>query len=120
MTRTRLEALQWYGLFAGALAWTTQHVVGYFLSDATCSASLSHNAAWELGVAAGAGVVILSAEAAAFLVYRATGGTHRDAPGPEGRLRFLALAALLGNLLFLVIVVLDGVGTVVQLPRTGS
>ena len=37
-------------------------------------------------------------------------------PGPAGRIHFFAQAALLGNVLFLVIVVLNVAGTVYQLP----
>ena len=36
MTRIRLELLQWFGLFGGALAWATQQVVGYGISDSGC------------------------------------------------------------------------------------
>ena len=59
---------------------------------------------------------MLAAEAAALAVFRATQDVAEDAPGPLGRLRFFAEAALLGNVLFLVIVVLDCVGTVYHLP----
>jgi hypothetical protein len=40
----------------------------------------------------------------------------KDEPGPLGRIHFFAQAALLGNVLFLVIVVLDGVAAVHELP----
>lgn len=118
-TRTRLEALQWFALFGGALAWTTQHVVGYFASTAGCSKALVvdvHPAVWQVTLALVAGTVVVSAEAAAFLVYRATADADGDSPGPAGRMHFLATAALLGNVLFLIIVVLDAVGSLANLP----
>jgi hypothetical protein len=120
MSRRRLEILQWYGLFGGALAWTTQHVVGYFASNAGCTHSGLHPAIWQIALAAGAGAAVLAAEAAAFLVYRETSSVDGDAAGPWGRLHFFATAALLGNVLFFMIVILDVVGSVAQLPCRGS
>ena len=120
MTRTRLELLQWFGLFGGALAWATQHVVGFGISDSGCSVA---GRQWGLpvstlevlvGVAAGA--ITISAWAAAYVAFRETRSVDEDAPGPAGRIRFFAQAALLGNVLFLAIVVLDAVGSVSELP----
>ena len=120
MNRRRLEILQWYGLFGGALAWTTQHVVGYFASHAGCTHSGLHPAIWQIALGLGAGTAVLAAEAAAFAVYRATSDAGSDAAGPLGRLHFFATAALLGNALFLMIVILDAVGSVAELPCRGS
>jgi hypothetical protein len=117
VTRSRLELLQWYALLGGPLAWATQHVVGYFVSDGACSvAHVPAPATFEILLALFAGAAVLAAEGAAFLVFRETSSVPEDAPGPYGRLRFFAEAALLGNVLFFVIVVLDGVGTVYHLP----
>jgi hypothetical protein len=114
MTRIRLEILQWYALIGGALAWTAEHVLGYFVSAAGCSTSVGHwhvnLGLWEslLTVAALSGV--LAAEAAALVVFRATAAVDDDAPGPDGRMHFFAQAALLGNVLFFMLVLLDGAG----------
>lgn len=117
MTHTRLEVLQWYALLAGALAWAVQHVAGYFVSTAGCgSVSIDMRPA-QIVLAVGAGLVIVSAEAAAFVVYR---GTSADAAPPSGRLHFFAQAALLGNVLFLIIVVLTGFGSIDHLPCAQS
>jgi hypothetical protein len=62
------------------------------------------------------GIVVIVAWLAAFVVFRETRTVDLDAPGPLGRIHFFAQAALLGNLLFFVIVVLDGVGAVRELP----
>lgn len=115
MTRPRLELLQWFGLLAAPLAWTAQVVVGWFAADAGCERGLPITP-WEVSLAVAAGLVAVAAEAAALAVFRATGDAGKDAPGPYGRLRFFAMAALLGNALFFVIIVLDGVGTVFHLP----
>jgi hypothetical protein len=118
MTRARLELLQWYALFGGALAWAAQHVAGYFVSTAACGSTPFHAAAPQVVLAVAACLAILSAEAAAIVVFRATSSS--DAPPPVGRLHFFAQAAMLGNVLFFVITVLNGVGTVYHLPCAQS
>lgn len=116
MTRTRLELLQWFALFAGPWAWATQHVLAFGVSNADCAV---HVASWDVpdvwlqvALAVVVGLVVVSAEGAAFLVFRETSNVGEHEPGPQGRLRFFAQAALLGNVLFLVIVVLDAAGAV--------
>jgi hypothetical protein len=120
VTRPRLELLQWFGLFGGALAWATQHVVGYGISDSACNVAGSQ---WGLDAttlqtiaAIVAGSIVLAAEAASFVAFRETQSIDADAPGPAGRIHFFAQAALLGNVLFFVIVVLSGVSSVYHLP----
>jgi hypothetical protein len=120
MTRTRLELLQWFGLFGGALAWAVQHVVGYGIGDAGCNVAGSqwdlHIKTMQIALSLAAGTVVLAAEAAALVAFRETRRVDDDAPGPYGRLRFFSEAALLGNVLFLVMVVFDCIGTVYHLP----
>ncbi|MFL5928610.1 MAG: hypothetical protein ACJ77E_16885 [Gaiellaceae bacterium] len=120
MTRVRLELLQWFGLFGGALAWASQHVVGYGISDSGCGVA---GRQWGLPVSTlqvvlgvVAGVITVAAWTAAFLAFRETRSVDHDAPGPAGRIHFFAQAGLLGNVLFLVIIVLAVVSTVYQLP----
>ena len=114
MSRRRLELLQWYGLLGGALAWATVHVLAYFVSDGGCSRSVEHwglsTALWLSVLTAFGVVTVLCAQAAALAVYRATGNVDADAAGPAGRLHFFAVAALVGNVLFLFLVALDGLG----------
>jgi hypothetical protein len=114
VTRFRLELLQWYALFGGALAWTAEHVLGYYVSVAGCDTSVAHwhlsLVLWESLLTAAALAAVLAAEASALLVYRATAPVDDDAPGPAGRMHFFAQAALLGNVLFFMLVVLDGAG----------
>jgi hypothetical protein len=105
MTRVRLEALQWFALFGGPLAWAADHVAGYFVAEGGCGKGS------ELVLGLLAAAVVLGAEGASLLVLRATQGAGKDDPGPWGRLHFFAQAAALGNVLFFVIVVLDAVGT---------
>jgi hypothetical protein len=120
LTRSRLELLQWFALFAGPLAWATEHVVGYGISDASCRVA---GAQWGLDatvlqivLAVLTAIVVIAAWLAAFVAFRETRSVDDYTPGPLGRIRFFAQAALLGNVLFFVIVVLDGVSTVHDLP----
>jgi hypothetical protein len=116
MSRTRLELLQWYALLGGALAWTAEHVLGYFVSDGSCSGRVTHAALWGGLLTGFAALTVTAAEVAAVAVYRATSSVDHDAAGPEGRLRFFAVAALVGNVLFLMLVGLDGLGSLSHLP----
>jgi hypothetical protein len=120
----RAEVLQWFALFGGALAWATQLVLGFGVATATCSAAGTQWGidlkAWELAVAGAAVAVVLLAEAAAIVVLRETWGVADDGPPPLGRLHFFALAAVVGNVLFLGAVILGGVGTVVHPPCQGA
>jgi hypothetical protein len=124
VTRNRLEILQWFSLFAGPLAWAAEHVVGYFISAAACDVAGRQwgldPAAWQSVLAVLAGAVVVVAWLAAYVAFRETRTVDHDAPGPLGRIHFFAQAALLGNVLFFVIVVLDGVGTVHDLPCAQS
>lgn len=120
MSRSRLEVLQWYALFGGALAWTAEHVLGYFVSDGGCSGQVAHPGVWGGLLVAFGVLAVTAAQAAAITVYRATSGVDHDAPGPEGRLRFFAVAALVGNVLFLMLVGLDGLGSLSHLPCAQS
>lgn len=116
----RLEVLQWLGLFVGASLWAAAHVVGFGISEARCSAAGSgwgiHFDLWEVVVTAIAAVLVLSAALAAGAVVVGTRGSSYEEGPPEGRLRFFAIAALVANALFLVMIVLYAVGTTVNIP----
>jgi hypothetical protein len=114
MTRFRLELLQWYALFAGPWMWATQHVLMFGWTNAHCSVAIT---AWAVPaiwlnvlITAVCGSAVVAAEGAAYVVYRETTSVGAYAPGPYGRMKFFAQAALLGNVLFIVIVVLDATG----------
>jgi hypothetical protein len=118
MTLRRLEILQWTGLLGGALAFTCAHVLGFGITEAQCNAGGLRwgisNDAWELaalGVAAA--FVVLSELAATVVVVRTRDESYEDPPAP-GRIRFLAIAAAVANLIFLTIIVLDALGAVVN------
>ncbi|HET7568729.1 MAG TPA: hypothetical protein VFJ91_12095 [Gaiellaceae bacterium] len=112
-----LSVLQWIGILAGALTWTGQHVVGYGIGQAECAAGGMHwgieNDVWQLTLTACAGLVIALAWVCSLVVFlRTRGENYGDGPEepriPQGRLHFFAVAALVANVLFLAIVLMDG------------
>jgi hypothetical protein len=109
------EFLQWFGLLAAALAWTGQLVIGFGVAVARCSAGSARWGigvhTWEIALTAAGGTVALLAEAAAVTLFLETRGTDEyDAP-PWGRRHFFVVAAMVGNALFFVAILLNGVGT---------
>ena len=114
MRLLRPELLQWYGLFGAALAWSGQHVVNIGAGLAHCTAASRHwgidIVTWTIVVGAIGLAFALLAEAAALSVLRDTEGAEYDGPPPAGRRHFFALAAALGNVLFIVAIVLNVVG----------
>jgi hypothetical protein len=120
MRRRSLEVLQWLGLLVGALAWAAQHVVGYGVTEAQCNPGGVHfgisNDLWQASLMAVAAVAIIGAEAAAVAVFFATRATSYEAEPPPSRIRFFAIAAMVANVLFLMIVLLNGVGSIVNIP----
>jgi hypothetical protein len=120
MRLARAEALQWFGLFGAALIWTAQLVIGFGLTVARCGAAGSRWGidlhTWEILLMAIGIVVTLSAEGAALSVFLSTRELEHDDPPPHGRRHFFASAAALGNVLFLVIILLSGIGVIVHPP----
>ena len=113
--RARFELLQWFGLFGGAAAWTGQHAALFWLASAHCNPSGSRwgigVTGWQIAVTVATGTVALAAEAAAIATVLQTQGEEHDGPPPLGRIYFFAVAAAIGNVLFLGAIALDGVGS---------
>jgi hypothetical protein len=119
-----LGVLQWLGLLGGVAVVTAVHLVGFSVTQAECNAPGQSrgilNDPWMIALAAAGGVVILAAAAASAIVFlRTRGAEYGDGPieppgsapqEPRGRLHFFSAAALVANLVFLVIVLLDAVG----------
>ncbi len=125
-TLRQLSVVQWIGVIVAPLAWASQHVVGYGVGEATCSVAgarwgISFDT-WQLAIMAAAGVLVLVSEAAAVTVFLATRETnYGDGPPGDGRwggavpysrLHFFATAAMAANVLFFVVILLDGLGSV--------
>ncbi len=114
MTLRRLAVLQWLGLLLGAVVWATGHLVGYGLTEAACDSAgfrIDHDF-WQVIATATAAGLVLAAEAAAVAVVRGTRGTTYDGDLPASRIRFLAIAGLVANAIFLVTIVLDALGAI--------
>jgi hypothetical protein len=110
----RAELLQWYGLFGAALAWTAQHLIVFGVGYADCLAASRHwgldVVTWTIVTTVVGGGLALVAEVASIRVLLATRAfEYHDAP-PLGRQHFFAYAAALGNLLFIVGIVLNAIG----------
>jgi hypothetical protein len=118
VTLRRLGILQWGGLLVGGAAWATQLVAGYGLTEARCGEAGARWGIWNDALQATfmavAVVVVLLAETAALTVILRTRSLSFEDDPPPGRMRFLAIAALLANGLFLAIVLLSGVASIVD------
>jgi hypothetical protein len=123
VTRLRkLSLLQWFGLFAAAGIWLAQHGIGQGMAEARCSAAGGgiSNDAVQIVLMILAGVVILAADAASVVVFRATSDASYHSPPPVGRMRMIAIATMSTNLIFLVIILLDGIASILDVACRNS
>ena len=125
-TLRQLGVVQWIGVVVAPLAWTGQHVVGYGVGQARCSVGGMRWGigfdTWQLAILAAAGLLVVISEAAAVAAFLATRETnYGDGPPGDGRwggavpysrLHFFATAAMVANVLFLTVILLDGLGSV--------
>ena len=124
-TLRQLSVVQWVGVMVAPLAWTGQHIVGYGVGQARCEVGANWGIgfdAWQLAIVVAAGLLILVSEAAAVTVFLATREVnYGDGPPEDGRwagvvplsrLHFFATAAMVANVLFLAVVLLDGLASV--------
>ncbi|MGH2972321.1 MAG: hypothetical protein ACRDLE_09425 [Gaiellaceae bacterium] len=119
MTRGRaLLVFQWVGFFVAPAAWFGQHVVGQAIAQASCTVAGASwgvsNRTWQIALLGGAATLILLSEAAAIAAFRSTRGSSYESAPPEGRVQLVAIAAMTTNLIYLVIVLLDGIVSIVE------
>jgi hypothetical protein len=127
-TLRQLSFVQWIGVVVAPLAWTGQHVVGYGVGEARCNVAgvrwgIGYDT-WQIAILAAAAVLVLISEAAAVAVFLATRETnYGDGPPGDGRwggavpysrLHFFATAAMVANVLFLTVILLDGIAAVLE------
>jgi len=114
----KLVVLQWMGVLVAPFAWFAQHAIGQAIGQARCSVANEtwglSNDLWQLGLMVGAGLLIVVSELAAVATYRATRAASYESPPPAGRFQMFAIAAMATNLLFLVIVLLDGTTSILS------
>lgn len=122
MNVERLAVLQWVGLLVGASVWTAAHLVGIGVTGAECNAAgrtMWHlsNPAWQAPIMGVAALFIVVAEVCAILAFRRTRGLdfgdgppepHEKPERKRTRIHFFAAAAIPANVIFLMIVLLDG------------
>jgi len=116
----RLEVLQWFGFLAGGGTWFATFIAGTSVSIAGCNPAgrrwgIPHDTV-ELALLAFAATVLVAAEVAAILVYRETRALEEQGPPPQARMKFFAIAAMAGNVLFLTIIALSVIATVAVRP----
>lgn len=124
-----LGILQWVGLLLGAGVWLSQHYIGFGVAEAACGVGSSKwgisNTVWQGALMGVALALVLTAEAAALAVFRETrGADFGDGPPeedtrfhgalPYSRIHFFATGAMVANILFAIIIVLDGTATIVN------
>jgi ubiquinol-cytochrome c reductase cytochrome c subunit len=95
----RLNLLLFFGILAAPLAWTGQLVVGYGIGDARCS--------WDAATAALFGAAAVIAVAGLAVAVRLERSAVRD---ERGRVGFLAGGGVLVSAVFVVLIVLGGIG----------
>lgn len=118
MTTKRLAQLQWFGLFAGAIGIAVAQTLGFGLAIAQCNVG---SARWGISndpveaaiLSSAALVTVLAGTASATIVVRTQGTSFDDDP-PLARIRFLAIGALVANVLFAAIVLLALFGNVLN------
>ena len=125
VTLRQLSIVQWIGVVVAPLAWTGQHVVGYGVGEARCQVAglrwgIGYDT-WQLAILAAAALLVVISEAAAVTVFLATRETnYGDGPPEEGRwdgavpytrLHFFATAAMVANVLFLAVILMDGLAS---------
>jgi hypothetical protein len=113
----RMNALVWFGVLGGPLAWATQFLFGMQLGLARCESPSGRFpfpvTAWAIALAALGVLVGVLAELASIAVYRATRDREQGATREqitEGRLHFLGAVGMTVNPLALTICVMAGVG----------
>ncbi len=107
--------LLWFAVAGAPLAWVTQFGLGYWISQARCSPAGTMWGiaidAWAIGATVIAAAVALGAGLTAVSIYRATEDAGSAPPG--GRVHFLATVGVAITPLFLLIIVLSGIGVTV-------
>jgi hypothetical protein len=119
-TTVAQEFMQWFGLLGAPLAWATQLVLGYGVTEARCNVGSSQwgvgNDTWQITLMVAAGIVVVFAEVCAVALYLVTREAGYDGDPPFGRRQFFVFASSLGNFLFLVAILLSGIGAVTHVP----
>ncbi len=110
----RIDLLMWIGVLAAPGAWALEHVLGYGVAEATCDPAgrrwgvAFHT--WIVVALVVSGLVALAGLAAAVVAFRAVRDAGNDSPPPPGRVWLMAICGIVISPIFLMIIVLSGVG----------
>lgn len=108
----RSGVLLGFAVLGAPLAWAVQHVTGFGLTDAACT-DAGHGVAldaWTIVVTASGATVAVLAEVAAIAVFRSTRDAGDEPPG--GRVHFLSIIAMTIAPLFLLMMLMSGLGSI--------
>lgn len=124
MTTKRLAQLQWFGLFAGAIGLAIGNTLGFGLTLAQCNVGSGRwgiaNDPWEEALLLTAAFVMVLAGVASFTVIARTSSVSYEDDPPLSRIRFFAIAALVANVLFTGIMMLELLGNVLNSACRGA
>lgn len=108
------SALLWFGVLGAPAAWTAQHIAGFALTEARCQEvgrvwDIPMDT-WTIAVTAPAAVIAALAAAASVVTWRAT----RDAghEPPPSRIHFMSVMGMTLAPLFLLIILMSGLGAI--------
>ncbi len=112
MTYRPSNALVWFGVLGGSVAWAVQFVANLAFSFAQCNQPTNRWQlpvhAWQIGLGLGAIAIGLAAEAVSLRIYLRT--KDADNAPPLGRIQFLSVVGLTVNFLSLAIIVMTTIG----------
>jgi uncharacterized membrane protein len=104
----------WFAVLGAPGAYAVQLGIGYWLVEAACSPTGGEwgipLSAWAIVVTALAAAVAVAAGLTSIWLYRRDGDRHE--PPPSGRVAFLAAVGMTVSVLFLVLILMSGVGAV--------
>jgi hypothetical protein len=108
------RVLVWFGVLGAPAAWTAQHISGFALTEASCQeVAQTWDVAletWTIAVTAGAAAVGVLAWLAAIATWRATRDAGDDPP--PSRIHFLSIMGMTLTPLFLMIILMSGLGAI--------
>ena len=111
-----IRLLMWFGLFGAPGAWMLMHLAGFGLTQARCDAAGASVdvRGWTTALLALTVVVAAASEAAAIFVFRRTRDAGELPPG--SRVHFFSVIAMTIGPLFLIIILMEGLGALL-LPQ---
>lgn len=110
----RGEILLWAGVLAAPAAWTVEHVLGYGVTEAACDPSSTSTPVathtWLVLATSLAGALAVAGIVAAALSLFSVREAGNDDPPPTGRVWFMSICGLVISPIFLMIILLNGIG----------